>query len=154
ATSPTAPGGKGLPPMLSWRLMRPWSVLCGLLLVLPGNAACAASPHRAAYPPHQALIYQARDLVLPALVHIQPVLEVFRAGEKGKLAVTGSGVIFSPEGYILTNTHVVGGAQRLTCTLSNQQEVEAKLVGTDPFSDLAVIKIDMASAGPGVRHAA
>jgi serine protease Do len=100
------------------------------------------------------MIYHARDRVLPGLVHIQPVLEIYRAGEKGRVAVTGSGVLFSPEGYILTNTHVVGGAQRLTCTLSNQHEIEAKLVGIDPFSDLAVIKIDMAGAGEGVRHAA
>ena len=92
-------------------------------------------------------------MVLPALVHIQPVLEIFRAGEKGKLAITGSGVIFSREGYILTNTHVVGKAQRLSCTLFNHEEIEARLIGIDPLSDLAVIKIDMSRAGPGVRHA-
>jgi len=102
---------------------------------------------------HQNLIFQARDRVLPALVHIQPILEVFRSGEKGKMAVTGSGVIFSPDGYILTNTHVVGGAKRLTCTLFNKEEVEARLIGIDPLSDLAVIKIDMGQAGPGVTHA-
>jgi len=96
----------------------------------------------------------ARDRVLPALVHIQPVLEVFESGERGRVAVTGSGVIFSDAGYILTNTHVVGGAQRLTCTLFNQEEVEARLVGIDPLSDLAVIKIEMGAAGSGVRHAA
>lgn len=101
----------------------------------------------------QRRIFDARDRVLPALVHIQPVLEVYRSGEKGKMAVTGSGVIFSPEGYILTNTHVVGGATRLTCTLFNQEEVEARLIGVDPFSDLAVIKIDMTRAGEGIRDA-
>lgn len=128
--------------------------LC-LLMSLAWLGGCASGPRaHSSWPPHQALIFQARDRVLPALVHIQPVLEIYRAGEKGKVAVTGSGVLFSPEGYILTNTHVVGGAQRLTCTLSNQQEVEAKLVGIDPFSDLAVIKIDMARAGDGVHHAA
>ncbi|HET6373884.1 MAG TPA: trypsin-like peptidase domain-containing protein [Candidatus Polarisedimenticolia bacterium] len=116
-------------------------------------SSCAARP-AGIEGSHQARIFEARDHVLPALVHIQPVLEVYRAGEKGKVAVTGSGVIFSPEGYILTNTHVVGRAQRLTCTLFNHEEVEARLIGVDPLSDLAVIKIDMAKAGAGVRHAA
>jgi len=62
-------------------------------------------------------------------------------------------VIFSPEGYVLTNTHVVGKAERLTCTLANKEEVEARLIGVDPLSDLAVIKIDMDKAGEGVHHA-
>ncbi len=115
-------------------------------------AACSLGPAPRT-PSHQDLVFAARDKVLPALVHIEPILEVFQAGERGRMAVTGSGVIFSESGYILTNTHVVGGAQLLTCTLYNQEEVEARLVGVDPLSDLAVIKIDMGRAGPGVRHA-
>lgn len=115
-------------------------------------SACAAHHSSADYS-HQDRIFGARDRVLPALVHIQPVLEVYRAGEKGKIAVTGSGVIFSPDGYVLTNTHVVGKAERLTCTLDNKEEVEARLIGVDPLSDLAVIKIDMQKAGQGVGHA-
>ena len=121
-------------------------------MLLAALAACSAR-HAPTENPHQQRIFAARDRVLPALVHIEPVLEVFRSGEKGKVAVTGSGVIFSPDGYVLTNTHVVGGAKRLTCTLFNQVEVEARLIGIDPLSDLAVIKIDLAKAGPGVRHA-
>ncbi len=117
-----------------------------------GIAACAKQAPET-MPNHQRQIFVARDRVLPALVHIQPVLEVFHSGEKGQIAVTGSGVIFSPEGYILTNTHVVGRARRLSCTLSNNAEVDARLIGVDPLSDLAVIKIDMDEAGPGVTHA-
>src|SRR5262245_20277831 len=119
------------------------------LMTLAPSCAMKSSPAQG----HQERIFRARDMVLPALVHIQPVLEIYRAGEKEKLAVTGSGVIFSPEGYILTNTHVVGKAQRLNCTLYNHEEVEARLIGVDPLSDLAVIKIDMSRAGPGVHHA-
>jgi len=122
------------------------------LCIVAGVAACATRPDPRVTS-QQDRIFTARDRVLPALVHIQPVLEVFESGEKGKLAVTGSGVIFSNAGYILTNTHVVGGAQRLTCTLFNQEEVEARLIGIDPLSDLAVIKIEMGEAGAGVRHA-
>jgi len=54
---------------------------------------------------------------------------------------TGSGVIIDKEGYIVTNSHVVSGAERLVVTLADGNEEEAKLVGTDPRTDLAVIKI-------------
>ncbi|MCB4756283.1 MAG: Do family serine endopeptidase [Elusimicrobia bacterium] len=54
---------------------------------------------------------------------------------------TGSGVIIDPDGYILTNNHVVQGADQLTVTLENEKKVSGKVVGTDPRTDLAVIKI-------------
>ncbi|MEX5214306.1 MAG: DegQ family serine endoprotease [Nitrospiraceae bacterium] len=54
----------------------------------------------------------------------------------------GSGVIVSPDGYILTNNHVVEGARELTVTLPDKREFKATVIGTDPKSDLAVIKID------------
>ncbi len=55
---------------------------------------------------------------------------------------TGSGVIISPDGYILTNDHVAGNASKLQVKLSDGREFKAILVGTDPETDLAVIKID------------
>jgi serine protease Do len=54
----------------------------------------------------------------------------------------GSGFIISKDGYILTNNHVVGEADRMTVTLADNREFEAKLIGTDPKSDVAVIKIE------------
>jgi len=54
----------------------------------------------------------------------------------------GSGVIVSPEGYILTNNHVVDGATDVRVTLSDKREFKARIVGTDPKTDLAVLKID------------
>ena len=54
----------------------------------------------------------------------------------------GSGVIVSPEGYILTNNHVVDGATEVRVTLSDKREFKARVVGTDPKTDLAVLKID------------
>jgi serine protease Do len=54
----------------------------------------------------------------------------------------GSGVIFDKEGYILTNNHVVEGAKEVTVTLADKQEFEARIVGRDPKTDLAVLKID------------
>jgi len=54
----------------------------------------------------------------------------------------GSGVIISPDGYIVTNNHVVEGATDIRVTMSNRDAFSAKLIGTDPLTDLAVIKIN------------
>jgi serine protease Do len=58
----------------------------------------------------------------------------------------GSGVIVSPDGYILTNNHVVGHADQIQVTLMDKREFKAKVIGTDPKTDLALIKIN--AAGP------
>lgn len=54
----------------------------------------------------------------------------------------GSGVIISPEGYILTNNHVVDGAKDVTVTLHDKREMKARVVGTDRRTDIAVLKVD------------
>lgn len=54
----------------------------------------------------------------------------------------GSGVIVSPNGYILTNNHVVDGANNVTVTLNNRHEYKGRVIGTDPKTDIAVVKID------------
>ena len=54
----------------------------------------------------------------------------------------GSGVILDPNGYIVTNNHVVEGASQITVTLSDRREFPAKVIGADPKTDLAVIKIE------------
>ena len=55
----------------------------------------------------------------------------------------GSGVIMSPEGYVLTNNHVVEGADQIEVVLQDARRTTAKVIGTDPESDLAVLKIDL-----------
>jgi serine protease Do len=59
-----------------------------------------------------------------------------------KKEATGSGVIISADGYIVTNNHVVNGADELTVTLEDNREFNARIIGTDPTTDLALIKID------------
>ncbi len=55
----------------------------------------------------------------------------------------GSGVIVSPEGYILTNNHVIEGANEIEVMLADRRRVRAKVIGTDPDTDLAVLRIDL-----------
>ena len=59
-----------------------------------------------------------------------------------KRTATGSGVIISADGYIVTNNHVVDGADELTVTLTDNQEYSARIIGADKTTDLALIKID------------
>ena len=54
----------------------------------------------------------------------------------------GSGVIVSPDGYILTNNHVIYGARTVTITLPDKREFSGKIIGADPKTDLAVVKIE------------
>jgi serine protease Do len=88
-------------------------------------------------------IYRARDKVMPAVVHIQPVIKNYRTGELEKQAVVGSGVIFHKDGYVVTNYHVAGKAERILCTLEDKEVVSAEFIGGDPPSDIAVIKLNL-----------
>ena len=91
----------------------------------------------------QEVILAAKNRVLPALVHIEPVKEVFSDGKRVKVQVTGSGIIFSEDGYILTNNHVAEKARFVFCTLENRDEVRAEVIGLDALTDLAVLKLDL-----------
>ena len=57
---------------------------------------------------------------------------------------SGSGVLISEDGFIVTNNHVVASADEITVTLSNKKTYKAKVIGTDPAYDLAVIKVEAA----------
>jgi S1-C subfamily serine protease len=69
-------------------------------------------------------------------------IDVFKT-DKGKLrpAGSGSGFIFSSDGLIFTNCHVVDGAEKIMVSLLNENEIEATLIGKDPDTDLAILKI-------------
>ncbi|MCB0275113.1 MAG: trypsin-like peptidase domain-containing protein, partial [Calditrichaeota bacterium] len=102
----------------------------------------------------QKAIFSARDQVLPALVHIEPVVKIFSRGEEQKTVVTGSGVIFSDQGFVLTNHHVADNAEKVWCTLSNRERITATVVGSDPSTDIAVLKLNLSELkDPKVPHA-
>jgi serine protease Do len=88
----------------------------------------------------------AAQVATPAVVNIRSVQEVngsfFRSGSFS--GATGSGVVVSPDGYIVTNHHVVERGVEIKVTLSNKKEYKAELVGSDPSTDIALLKIDAA----------
>lgn len=74
-----------------------------------------------------------------------PILEYFygsRGGQQQEQVGTGSGVIISEDGYIVTNNHVIKDATELEVTLNNNKSYKAKLIGTDSKMDIALLKID------------
>ena len=93
----------------------------------------------------RAAIQRAVDAVYPALVRIHVVMEEGDNGRMQKHRATGSGTIISEDGYLLTNHHVAGRGTRLVCRLSDREEVDAELVGTDALSDLSVLRLDLSS---------
>ncbi len=88
--------------------------------------------------PYSTMIISAVQAVKNAVVKI----DVFKT-VKGKLrpAGSGSGFVFSSDGLIFTNSHVVNGAEKIMVSLLNENEIEAQLVGIDPDTDLAILKI-------------
>lgn len=89
----------------------------------------------------QSAIIRAKDKVVPALVHVRPIKEIYTSGTREEVAVLGSGFLISPDGYVVTNEHVAGQASRVRCILYNKEEVEADVAGIDPYTDIAVLKL-------------
>ncbi len=89
------------------------------------------------------MIALARDRVFPALVNIRVITVWYSEGKDNKGQATGSGTIISKAGHVLTNYHVAQNGKKFKCTLADKQELSAVLVGEDPLTDLAVLKIDL-----------
>lgn len=110
------------------------------MLAALASAAAAAGPERA----DPAGVDLAVRRVFPALVRVHAVVSSFRDGREVRDEGAGSGVIVSSDGIVVTNHHVAGRARRVSCTLPDRREVEATLVGSDPLSDIAVLRLDPA----------
>src|SRR5262245_51652880 len=80
------------------------------------------------------VVVRVADALRPAVVNL-------RVG-RGRQMGTGSGVLFSPEGFLLTNHHVVGESEKVRVRLHDGQEVTGRVIGNDPWSDLALVRAD------------
>jgi S1-C subfamily serine protease len=93
--------------------------------------------------PYSAQVANAGDRVAPAVAHIRV------SDRQHRPRGSGSGVVYTPDGYLLTNHHVIEGAASVLAALPDGREIDAAIIGSDPATDLAVLRI----AASGLPHA-
>lgn len=115
--------------------------------VTEGRAGMIVSYADVVEPVQKAVVSIYSTKIVKERVRIDPFFRQFFniPDQEVKQEGLGSGVIVSPDGYILTNNHVVEGADELKVTLSDDRDFIAKVIGTDPKTDIAVVKIEAAN---------
>lgn len=118
------------------------SVLCVLILSLSGFYCWAdetAETNVSLDFPR--IIQNAKDQIFPALIFVKPIVEEYTSGKKTQQEVFGSGVVISPDGYAVTNHHVIDKAISINCVLYDKRQVAVELIGSDKDTDLALLKL-------------
>ncbi len=113
-----------------------------------GSTAPAAAHDAALLDAYSRTVIGALERVQPAVAFIAVERRTRESAGRSAPGGTGSGFLFTPDGYLLTNSHVVHGASALRVTLADGSTYEASIVGDDPGSDLAVLRIGSAEALP------
>ncbi len=113
------------------------------------QSACVCTPDDATN--DEGVVANVANACLPSVVEIRTEA-VVNNSFYGQYVTTGagSGVIITQDGYIVTNNHVISGASSITVRLTSGDEYEAKLIGADAQTDIAVIKIDASGLKPAV----
>src|SRR5438093_253364 len=132
---------------MEWRRSHLFEPGLALLIFLgstePGPPAAApSSEDSVSVPGHlRPTVEVAVERVKPSLVRIRVVSTSYSEGREIKSQAVGSGAIITKEGHVISNHHVAGRAVRIFCTLADREEIEAELVGTDPMTDICVIRL-------------
>jgi S1-C subfamily serine protease len=123
----------------------------------PAPASSSAPNDDSLLDAYSRAVTSAVGIVSPSVVNIEvhQAAGRTRSGEPRERRGGGSGFVFTPDGLILTNSHVVHDAKRIEVTLADGRRMPASAIGDDPASDLAVIRIDEARVDePGLTAAA
>jgi len=123
------------------------AVLAALVMGYPDRAVCQEPGD------FRAIISRAKSEVFPALIFVKPIVEDYGSGEKKQQEVFGSGVLISPDGYAVTNWHVVDKAVSINCVLFDKRQVEVQLIGSDRDTDLALLKLPAPPQATTYPHA-
>src|SRR5260370_37238618 len=99
-----------------------------------GSPRNSEDREREALDAYSNVVVNVAEMLRPAVVNL-------RSGQ-GRRGGSGSGILFTPDGFLLTNHHVVGGNEHVRVRLGDGQEVNGRVVGNDPWSDLAVVQAD------------
>ena len=110
-------------------------VICLVFMLLLNNTILAAE---------RKIVSIVAEKSIPAIVKVQSRLYQKNRDTDKNEYIIGTGFIYSQDGYILTNHHVVSGARDITIILDNKKEYYAKIIGFDTLSDIALLKIDPA----------
>ena len=122
--------------------------------VSPGSAGFSRIPVSRPRPNDGQLLDAYSEAVVEAVERVSPAVVKIESGGDGRSGTkagpsgAGSGFIFTPDGFVLTNSHVVRGATRLIVTLQNGQQSDAEVIGEDPDTDLAVVRIQGTDLAP------
>jgi serine protease Do len=138
ATAGAVVGGR-----LVWMMTKPGITSTASTYPTSTNTNVPAANLKVSNTDIQTTITQAVENVGPAVVTVVGTIpgQMTFFGQTADGQVSGSGVIISPDGYIVTNNHVVEGAKDLSVILSDGTKLPAQLISTDIFSDLAVLKV-------------